>query len=230
MGSERLKGKVLKTILEKPIILHVLDRVSKSKKIDKVILATSTNPENDILAEVVSNAGYEVFRGSEDNVLKRYYDLSKKVKADTIIRVTGDCPLIEPDLIDKLISFYNSSNYDYARLDVPNTVFRGIDAEILSFAAIEKTIKEATESKYLEHVTYYIYTHQDKFNVGILKGDNTYNKNYRLCVDTNEDFNLVKTVFKEFNDEYVHINKIINFLDNNPEIASININIEQKHI
>ncbi len=230
VGSERLEAKVLKPLLGKPMILHVLDRLSRSSQIDKVILATSDLPENDPLVELVSEAGYTVFRGSEDNVLDRYYQATEMFDADTIIRVTGDCPLIDPGIVDKVMYRYFSSCLDYMRLDVPQTFIRGFDIEVLSRSALHKTVVMADEPKYLEHVTYYIYTHPDQFLMDVYSGSEFYNKEYRLCVDTAQDFELVKTIFEHFNDPFVSAQQVIAYLDENPHLADINRETIQKTV
>lgn len=227
MGSERLSGKVFKEIDGKPMILHVLDRVSKSQKIDQVILATSELERDTPLADVVSAAGYNVFRGSEDNVLSRYVDALDKFGGDTVIRITGDCPLIDPTIVDDLINKFEESGVDYLTNDVPNTVVRGFDAEVFTKKALQKTAELADEPKYLEHVTHYIYTHKDAFKVKIVGGEPWLNRPYRLCVDTAEDFELVSKIYEHFNNHVISAQEVIEFLDNNPELATINTEVKQ---
>lgn len=230
MGSERLPGKVLKTILNKPMIIHTLDRLKKSKYIDEVILATSNLERDNVLEDTVKSFGYEVFRGNEEDVLKRYKNASDKYNGDVIIRVTGDCPLIDPVIVDNVISYFLINDFDYVRLDVPDTFIRGFDVEVFSKEALNKTFKLAKEEKYREHVTLYMYNHPEDFKIGYVKGSSLYNKNYRLCVDTEMDFQLVKYIYENFKDEYVSSKDVINYLDNNKEIASINKDVEQKKV
>lgn len=231
MGSERLPGKVIKPILGKPMILYVLDRLSKSKYLNNIILATSLLDSELPLIEIVSEAGYEVFRGDENNVLKRYYDANKKYKGDIIIRVTGDCPMIDPYIVDNVISYYLAYDYDYVRLDVPNTFIRGFDVEVFSKDALDRVFEKVSEiddKQYKEHVTLYMYKHPNEFKVGYVKGDKLYNKNYRLCVDTEEDFEVISKVYDHFQDEYVKGKDVVKFLDMNMNVVYINIGVEQK--
>ncbi|KUO74793.1 MAG: 3-deoxy-manno-octulosonate cytidylyltransferase [Clostridia bacterium BRH_c25] len=230
MGSSRLKGKVLKEILGYPLILLNLKRLEKSKKIDKLILATSNKPEDDPLYEIVAAAGYKAFRGDEDNVLKRYRDCVLEYGGDTIVRVTGDCPLIDPDIVDNVISHYQMYDYDYVRLDVPDTFIRGFDAEVFSREALEKTFDLAAEDRHREHVTAYMYHHPELFSIGKVQGESLFSKDYRLCVDTAEDFTLVSKVFEYFKDIYIPAGDVVKFLDNNPGIAAINNEVKQKHV
>ncbi|NMA84916.1 MAG: NTP transferase domain-containing protein, partial [Epulopiscium sp.] len=166
MGSERLPGKVLKPILDKPMIMHVLDRLKKSRYIDEIVLATSQQDEEKSLVEAVQKNGYQVFRGEENYVLKRYIDTYRKYGGDVIVRITGDCPLIDPQIVDHVISYYLTYDYDYVRLDVPETFIRGFDVEVFSSKALEKAYEEVDKmnnESYKEHVTLYMYTNQAKF-------------------------------------------------------------------
>ena len=232
MGSERLPEKVIKPIIGKPMILHVLDRLNKSKYIDEIILATSILDKEQPLANIVSTAGYKVFRGKEDNVLKRYIDAIKKYGGNIIVRVTGDCPMIDPHIVDNVISYYLMYDYDYVRLDVPDTFIRGFDVEVFSKEALETAYKEVNknnEEQYKEHVTLYMYRNQEKFKVGYVKGNELYNKDYRLCIDTVEDFEVVTKVYEYFKDEFVRAKEVVEFLDRNKDIANINAKVMQKN-
>ncbi|SDZ32762.1 spore coat polysaccharide biosynthesis protein SpsF [Proteiniborus ethanoligenes] len=231
MGSERLPGKVIKPILGKPMILYTLDRLKRSKYIDEIVLATSTSEKEEPLVQVVAQEGYNIFRGEEHNVLKRYIDAYEKFGGDIIIRITGDCPLIDPQIVDNVISHYLMYDYDYVRLDVPDTFIRGFDVEVFSAKALERAYEEVNKSdeeQYKEHVTLYMYRNKDKFRVGYVKGDKLYNKDYRLCVDTVEDFEVVSKVYEYFKDEYVGAKEVVEFLDGNRDVAEINIGVMQK--
>lgn len=244
MGSERLPGKVIKPILNKPMILYTLDRLSRSKYIDEIVLATSLENKEQTLVDIVENSNYKVFRGDENNVLKRYKDASDEFHGDIIIRITGDCPLIDPIILDNVISYFKMYSYDYVRLDVPDTFIRGFDVEVFSKEALDraynyykeliKQIDSKSEEEkvqihmYGEHVTYYMYKHPTEFNIGYLKGNELYNKDYRLCVDTVEDFELVKHIYEHFNNPLVTSKEVVEYLDGNPEIALINSEVGQK--
>lgn len=232
MGSERLPGKVMKEIGGKPIIEHVLSRVSGSNTVDQVVLATSDKPSEKIMVDYMKGAGWQVFCGDENNVLKRYVDCEAEYGGDIIIRVTGDCPFIDADIIDHVVTYFQINNFDYVRLDVPDTFIRGFDVEVFSREAMLRvydiTKSIAGDSPYKEHVTLYMYRHPDEFKIGYIKGSDLYRKDYRLCVDTKEDFELVKKVYEHFNDEWVSAKDIVLYLDANPDIASINRDIIQK--
>ena len=158
--------------------------------------------------------------------------LTRQNKGDIIIRVTGDCPFIDSDIIDNVITYFVMNDFDYVRLDVPDTFIRGFDVEIFTREAMlrvyEITKNIEGESPYKEHVTYYMYKHPEEFKIGYVKGSELYSKDYRLCVDTPEDYKLVTTVYNHFNDEWVSAKEIVKFLDENPDVANINQDVIQK--
>lgn len=241
MGSERLQGKVIKPIMGRPMVIYTLDRLKKSKYIDEVILATSDFERENPLVNECEKFGYKVFRGSEEDVLKRYKFAADMYGADedaAVIRVTGDCPLIDPVIVDNVITKFLYNNYDYVRLDVPDTFVRGFDVEIFSKKALDRVFscvhgedtKDGKNNMYKEHVTLYIYKHPEEFNIGYVKGNEFYKKDYRLCVDTEEDFNLVNKIYNHFKDEFVSAKSVINYLDQNKELAALNFHIKQKEV
>lgn len=211
MGSERLPGKVMKEINGKPMISYTLSSLKKSKYIDEIVLATSTQEINDPLVQYVEKLNFKVFRGdNEDNVLERYKLVADEYGGDIIIRVTGDCPLINPIIVDHVITKFLMYNYDYdyVRLDVPNTFQRGFDVEVFSKSALDKVynkicsednINKEEYQPFREHVTYYIYNHQDEFRVGYVKGEGVYfeSRDVNMSVDTEEDYQRVEKVLNK---------------------------------
>lgn len=207
MGSARLPGKVLKKINDKPMIYYTLSNLSKSKYIDEIVLATSDKNIDDPLANYVSTLGFKVFRGSEENVLERYKLTNDKHKGKIIIRVTGDCPLINPIIVDHVVTKFLMYDYDYIRLDVPETFQRGFDVEVFSKEALnkvynkvcsEENINKSEFQMFREHVTYYIYNHKDEFKIGYVKGEGKYfeNRDVNLSVDTEDEFFRVMNIFE----------------------------------
>ncbi len=241
MGSERLPGKVIKPILGKPMIIYTLNRLKKSRYIDKIVVATSLSEKERSLINKCEQYDYDVFKGSEENVLKRYKDVSDKYKEseeDIIIRVTGDCPLIDPVIVDNVITKFMYEDYDYVRLDVPDTFVRGFDVEVFSKKALDRVFDkvhknndlDADNTMYKEHVTLYMYKHPEEFKIGYVKGSEFYQKDYRLCVDTELDFKLVNEIYNHFQDEFVTAKYVISFLDKNKDIANLNFEIKQKQV
>lgn len=207
MGSSRLPGKVLRKIDGHPMIYYTLTRLKKSKYIDQIILATSTKDIDTPLAEYAASLGVEVFRGSEDNVLERYKLAADKYNADIVIRMTGDCPLIDPVIVDHMVTKYMIYDYDYIKMDIPNTFIRGFDVEVFSKEILDKVydivcvqndVNREDYKPFREHVTYYIYNHLDEFTVGIVEGEQHIDTTTNLSVDTLQDFeNASKLVHKE---------------------------------
>lgn len=233
MGSERLPGKVMKDIMGKPMITYILDRLKRSRYVDEVILATSDKISEEPLVQYLTKRKYIVFRGDECNVLDRYAQAAKVYGGDVIIRVTGDCPLIDPVMLDHVITYYLSNEYDYVGVDTPNKNFiRGFDMEVFSKEALMKayelTKRLDTGCPEKEHVTYFIYKHPELFSIYHMKASKLLHKNYRLCVDTPEDLELIRRIYEYFEDPYVTAKKVIAYLDENPAIAEINQEVIQR--
>lgn len=225
MGSSRLPGKVMKNILGKPLIQYLLERVSKSKYIDKIILATTINQEDDVLAEYISSLGYEVFRGSESDVLSRYYEvfnsLTNMEDYSGIVRFTGDCPFVEPSIIEKVIESFIYKNYDHVCLS--SRYAEGLDTEIFKPKLLFDAYNNANKLSEREHVMLYIVNNSDKYKMFQLENlvdDST----YRVTVDEEEDFIVVKTIIEEFYKKNIkiNINNIKKFLDENRDVFVLN--------
>lgn len=225
MGSNRFPGKVMKKVLGKPLIGYLLERLSRAERIDKIILATSTNKENDILCNYVSSLGYDVFRGSEDDVLERYCQAAKTYGAKTVVRITGDCPLIDPNICDKLIRFYFKEKVDYVKLS--SRYAEGIDCEVVDFDALKKARNNARKNSEREHVTPYIKNNSNVFKVKVL--ENKYDEGkYRFTIDEPEDFEVIKRIIKDLSKTYskfIDFAMIKEYLDNHPNVFKINAKI-----
>ena len=196
MGSTRLPGKVLKLIVGKPMIELLLMRLSKSSELDDIVVATSKEDQNDQLQSVVESLGYQCFRGSEKDVLNRLYESAKSVNADVIVRITGDCPLVDPVLVDQCIQGFKKSKVDYFSNVNPATYPDGLDIEVMSFTSIERANNEANSEFDREHVTPYI-----RNSSSFVKGSMNHTEDLsdqRWSVDEPEDFIVVTNVFENF--------------------------------
>ena len=191
MGSTRLPNKMMLSLHGKPIIEWVIKRVQKSKLVDEIILATSQNRENDILVNYAEKLGIKIFRGSENDVLNRFYLAGKEFQASHIIRICADNPLIDGEEIDNLINFYFQNSYDYVYNHIPknNNYPDGLGAEIVSFDILEKLEKEVTSSEEREHLFLNIVNNQDNFSVATFepKKEIAY-PNLRFDIDSFEDY------------------------------------------
>ena len=198
MSSSRLPGKVLKKINNKPILQYEIERILQSKYIDKLVIATSTNKEDDEIENFAKSIGIECYRGDLDNVLKRYYDCALYYKADIIVRVTGDCPVIDPEVIDAVIETFKTTNADYASNTIERTFPDGLDVEVFSFEILKKVYLQAKDKDDLEHVTKYIYTHPEQFKIVSYKNDIDYSY-IRWTLDTIDDFHFFKSFYEKIN-------------------------------
>jgi glutamate-1-semialdehyde aminotransferase/spore coat polysaccharide biosynthesis protein SpsF (cytidylyltransferase family) len=196
MGSRRFPGKVLKKINGKTLIEILFYRLSLSKMINKIILATSASSENDILAGHIEKKGFSVFRGDENNVLSRYYEAAKIYEPTTVIRITGDCPIIDPKLVDRVISFYKENKLDYATIGNPPTFPDGLDTEVFSFKSLQIAQAEVINDYDKEHVTPNI-RNSKKFKTGNFLNKTDYSSE-RWTVDEPEDFEVIKNIIMHF--------------------------------
>jgi len=223
MSSTRLPGKVLKPILGKPMLQHQIERILKSKKIDKLVIATSNDSSDESIYKLCKTIKIDCYRGSLDNVLDRFYWAAKKYNPTHIVRLTGDCPLIDPFFIDELINFYLVENCDYASNCLEPTLPDGLDVEIFTLKALEKAWKEAKLPSEKEHVTPYINSNPDIFRIRSWKYKIDLS-HMRWTVDEKEDFEFVKKVydllFRSIPD--FSTDDILNLLEKYPNLKQIN--------
>jgi len=203
----------------------LFERLRISKLIDKIILATSYDHDNDILSGYVEGMGFDVFRGSETDVLERFYLAAKPYNPDYVVRITGDCPLIDPNICDRLFQAILDQRVDYAELS-PDFA-EGADCEILTFKALEEAYHNAVMKSEREHVTLYINNHHDQFQTFLLSNE-TNDAHYRYTVDEQEDLDVVKAIiqalYRDKNELFTY-QEIKHFLDSNPEIMNHNTHI-----
>jgi len=232
MGSTRLPGKVLKVVEGKPLLEHIIDRLKFSNNIDKIVVATTALKEDDAVEELCKNLGAECFRGSAEDVLDRYYRAAIKYRADVIIRITADCPVIDPIIVDKIIDSYKrgAGEYDYFSNIYPTRTYpQGLDVEIFSFKALEEAWENAVNASDREHVTPYIYMHPEKFRICNYKDKRNFSR-YRWTVDTSEDLRLIKEIYGALykkNKMFLH-DDILELMEKRPELPKINEMIRQK--
>jgi len=230
--SSRLPGKVLKTLdfsTGASILEEVIRRLKMVSKIDEIIIATTINDADDGIVAVAKNLDVKVFRGSELDVLERYYLAAKENNLDTVIRITSDCPFIDSAVLEDLIVLYENGDFDYASNGINRTYPHGLDCEIFSMSTLEKIYKKTTKEFYREHVTSYIYTHEDEFRIGSLELSN--NENYsdiRITVDTKQDYVLCCALKDALDDNQVSFRDILELYKTKPYLSMINDNIIQK--
>jgi len=223
LGSKRLPGKVLKKINGKTILEYVINRLKKTKLSNNIIVATTNREEDKKIIKVAKKANCHTFRGSTNNVLNRYYKAAVHYKVKNIVRITSDCPLIDPKIINKVYFFYLKNNYDYVSNKIFPTYPIGMGLEILNFRSLKKTNRLTTSSYDKEHVTPYIYKNPKKFkikNIGLKKKL----LNYRIVLDYKEDFKLISNILKHFNKQIKDftLKDIIKYINRNPILKKKN--------
>jgi spore coat polysaccharide biosynthesis protein SpsF (cytidylyltransferase family) len=228
MSSTRLPGKVMEPILGRPMIERQIERLMRCRRVDQLIMATSNHPADDDLEILCRRLGVPCFRGDLENVLDRFYQAAKPYNPKHVVRLTGDCPLTDPRLIDELIDFYLESQCDYASNCQEPTLPDGLDAEIFSFAALEQIWKEAVLPSHLEHVTSFFRSNPERFKIGSYR----YHKDLsalRWTVDESEDLDFVRRVYEELypsNPEF-QTEDILALLKREPELMEINRRFER---
>ncbi len=195
MSSSRLPAKVLKTILDKPLLTLQYERLQRCQNVDKIVIATSTNQSDDVLAHFCSQQQMTYYRGRLHDVLDRYYHTAKYYQAQHIIRITADCPLIDPHVVDTMIQLHLSiPDADYTSNVIERSFPDGLDTEVFTWEALQTAWKKAHTKEQREHVTPYIYQHPEIFTLQHYQQANNYS-HFRWTVDTPKDFAFIKEVY-----------------------------------
>jgi len=231
MGSTRLPGKVMMDLLGEPVLARVVNRLRRSKLIDEIIIATTNLPIDDVIVTLCQERQWLYFRGDQNDVLDRYYQAAKANHADNVVRITSDCPMIDPKIVDLVIGiFLNLPDIDYVSNSLPPRSFpRGLDTEVMTFKALERAWIEDEDPKMREHVTPYIYRNPNKFNIRSVVNNKDLSS-YRWTLDTPEDLAFIQTVYGHFGDDHFTTRDVLEYLDKHPEYVSINRHIQQKEI
>lgn len=227
LGSSRLPGKIFLVGCKKSLIDHLIERVKFSKKISKIIIATPKSSSHDFFNSYFNSEKNNIFFGSENNVLDRYYKCAKKFESDIIIRITSDCPLTDYRIIDKMLNYFKNNNCDYLSNVHPRYYPVGLDVEIFKFSALKKAHLNAKTNFEKEHVTPYIWNNFKIFRILSFKPKNilrNQSKKYRLTLDYLEDYILISKIFRKLypSDKRFSYKKIIKYLINNNEVSNIN--------
>lgn len=226
MGSSRLPGKIFMNFCGKPDIYHVYTRLRQSKKVEKIIVATTNDEKDDKVEIFCKENGISYFRGSESDVLDRFYKCSKYFgikKTDIIVRITADCPLLDFELVDKLLVFFEKKDFDYvSNVEIP-TYPDGLDIEVFKFESLEKAWIEAKKSSEREHVTPYIRENKNVFRIGSYENKNDLS-GYRWTLDEIEDYELINKIYEHLyrENEFFLTSDILKLLEENPDFKKIN--------
>ena len=221
-ASTRLPRKIFANLERDITVLDfVLNQLSHSKHLKKIVIATTTLNEDDEVENFAKHFGLDFFRGSSEDVLDRYYQCAKQFSASNVIRITSDCPLIDPQIVDQVIEKFQSSSYDYVSNTQPSTFPIGIAIEIFKFEALEKAWKNATLPSEREHVTPYIYKHKDQFKIFNFESEKNYSF-IRITVDKKNDLEFIRLLISKINKRPILLNDILEITSKEPEMIKIN--------
>jgi spore coat polysaccharide biosynthesis protein SpsF len=222
-SSSRLPGKVLKPLLGVPMLARQIERVKRTQKIDLLVVATSQERSDDAIELLCTELAVDCFRGSLEDVLDRFYQAAQLYTPKHVVRLTGDCPLSDPELIDRIIEFHLANSFDYTSNTIEPTYPDGLDVEVFRFSCLEQAWQEATIPSQREHVTPFIHQQPDRFQIGSNKQDIDLS-DLRWTVDEALDYDLVSRIYEELYqiDPTFGTQEILNFLENNPELKTIN--------
>lgn len=226
LGSSRLPGKVMQKIDECDTVLdYVIKQIQASKKIDKILVATTDLEQDDVVCDHLSTKNIECCRGSPENVLDRYYQCAKKFSIDTIVRITADNPLIDPNVIDLVIDKYVAHNCDLATNTLQRTFPYGTEVEVFSFTSLEQACRQAKKPSEREHVTPFIRDPQNKFNLVNVEYEEDLSY-LRYTIDRMEDLSLVKEIVRNIQSRPILMQNIIALYKTKPDIFEINKNVK----
>ena len=222
MGSSRLPGKTLADLNGKPMLQWLIERTRASRHVQEIIMATTTEPRDDVLVEFARARGFRTYRGSEMDVLDRFYQAAKLFGVDEIVRVTPDCPLTDPALIDRVVEAHLSGKYDYTSNVVRRTFPDGLEVEVFSFTALERTWREVTRASEREHVTPYLRL-TDRFRVRSVERSENLSA-LKWSVDTDRDMAFMRAVYRRLSPDgrIFHWEDVLQLLRKEPALAAIN--------
>lgn len=228
-GSTRLPGKILKPLGTSDVLSYVTKRCHQILGVSKVIVATSTLPQDDAVVNWCEMNDVLVCRGSEEDVLARYVECAEKYQPNYVMRVTADCPFVDYELASELVSFINKNHVDI--VDLKGEMPRGLAVEIISFEALKRIDKIGQEPRHREHVTYYAYEYPDEFSrIQFDVPKSRLYPEFRITLDTEEDYKVMQEIANYFDNPLISSAEVIQFLQNNPHVAKLNAHIEQKPV
>lgn len=228
MGSTRLPGKVLMDLGGEPVLCRVVNRLRRSTMLAEVVIATTTSKRDDVLLQACCERGFITFSGAEEDVLDRYYRAATTYEADAVVRVTSDCPLIDPALVDQVIQKFLATNADYASNVLVRTYPRGLDCEVFTASSLERVWRTAIERHRREHVTPFFYESPNLFRLASVAGERDYSQ-YRWTLDTPEDLRLIRAIYCSFdNRDDFGWQDAIALMQRTPELHAMNAHVMQK--
>jgi spore coat polysaccharide biosynthesis protein SpsF len=228
MGSTRLPGKVLKDVEGETVLARVINRLRRARLINELLVATTDGPTDDAIVKECRSLSIRVSRGNQDDVLDRYFRAAQLAKAEVVVRITSDCPLIDPEITDKTITAFLEARPDYASNALVRTYPRGLDTEVMSVAALGRAWQQARKPYEREHVTPYIYEHPVEFKLLSVPGDVDHS-GHRWTVDTREDLEFVQAMYARLKDNPTFLwRDVLDLLNREPGLMELNCTVKQK--
>ena len=228
MGSTRLPGKVLMDLGGETVLARVLERLRRAIMIEEIVVATTDSAADDAIIRECERLEASCFRGSEDDVLDRYYEAARMFAAEVVVRITSDCPVIDPDLVDETIGAFQVQCGDYCSNSFPRTYPRGLDTEVFTMNALEQAWRHAHQPYEREHVTPYFYEHPELFRLVSHQGQIDYSQ-YRWTLDTEGDLELLREIYARFGNKHdFSWREVIQLMEREPELAELNSHVIQK--
>lgn len=227
-SSSRLPGKVLMPILGEPMLFRHIERLKRCREIDQLVVATSTDSSDDALAVACESRGIACFRGSLNDVLQRFVQAAKPYAPETVVRLTGDCPLADPAIIDDVIRFFRAGNYDYASNCLPPTFPDGLDVEVVRFSCLEDADRRTVLPSHREHVTPFLYARPERYRHGNYAASIDRSK-MRWTVDEPRDLEFVRRVYEALypTKHEFGMDDVLELLARQPELTQVNANFER---
>lgn len=228
MGSTRLPEKTMKNILGKPMLAHLIERLKRAQLIDEIIIATTAEERDKPIMTLARQYGVKCFAGSEEDVLDRYFQAATKYRAEIIVRITSDCPLMDPKVVNKVIETFLSGTYDYVSNTINTTYPDGLDVEVFSYQALKKAWSEAKKPSEREHVTSYIWNHPEIFRIVNVSHEKNFSY-MRWSVDTENDLKFVREIYERLykEDSIFYMQDILRLLEKYPALLEINKDLKR---
>ena len=232
VGSTRLPGKVLLDLAGDAVLARCVNRTRRAQTLDEVVMATTAKPADDAIVDLCAERGWPCFRGSEEDLLDRYYQAAVAYQADVVVRITSDCPLIEPEIVDRVVREFleRQPDVDYACNVLPQRTFpRGLDTEVMRFDVLERAWREDLNPAWREHVTPYIQRNPGLFYIHGVTSEADYS-HMRWTVDTPEDLAFVRRIYGHFEHNLFSWREVLAVLEQHPEWLEINRHVQQKAV
>ena len=233
MKSSRLPGKVLKPVLGRPLLDLMIERVRRVPQVSEIVVATTTDSSCDPIEEMAHKLGVGCFRGSEDDVLDRVLQAARSARADLIVELTGDCPLMDPAIVNQVIETFLAAGVDYCSNTLARTYPRGMDVQVFPLAVLEEVARLTNNPADREHVSLYIYEHPERFKLRSVQSDLPASAaDLRLTVDTPADFDLVNQIFEKLypaNPQFA-LADILELFAHEPHLVTLNNDVQQKAV